>query len=348
MPEEGSGPLSSCHQHSTLESCPRGRRGREARGRDPGWASVDKGSLREAWRCKCCRGGRDGSPGAGFSLPASLLQPPTPGTISLCTHRTPGLPPSPATKSPLGGEEAATGIRAEETQEGAAALDVGVPVPATQRVPRATCLPAPSLLLGIKLSTSSVAQRPRAAVTLPTSLTGPSAPWAHILCLRWSFHCPHPTTVFGSPSLQGMSMLGSGGHQGPSCLWRVGEDSYAHLCPQIPMPSLLLPPSHPSPPPPPPPAVIPQPFNLQPGFCPQGPRFPPGPSCWGPCRAHSPASVPRQRAAQPFPRSSTEKLMLGEAGILARGICGPSFHLLHPPPPTPSFCSGHMVCIRSR
>lgn len=90
-----------------------------------------------------------------------------------------------------------------------------------------------------------------------------------------------------------------GGHEGSSCPWGPGEDTVPMrvlritgqkpCCCRTPILS-----------PPPPLAVLAQPFILQPGCCPQGPSFLPGPSFWGPGCAHSPASVPRQRAARPF------------------------------------------------
>ena len=183
-------------------------------------------------------------------------------------------------------------------------------------------------------------------MTLPTSHPGPSALWAHIRWLRWSFHCPHPTTVFGSPSLQGMSMLGSGGHEGPSCLWRAGENNYIHLCPQTPMPS-LHPTTHPSP-------------------CPS--------PCCNPSALYSPTWVLPTRpqvstrfqllgtmlCSQPGLSAQTEgnqalsPVLSREAGIGGGRDASPwylwsPFHLLHPPssPTDPGICSGHVTWIPS-
>lgn len=156
-------------------------------------------------------------------------------------------------------------------------------------------------------------------MTLPTSLPGPSALWAHIHWLRWSFHCPHPTTVFGSPSLQGMSMLESGGHEGPSCLWKAGENSYVHLCPQTPMPSL-----HPTnrPSPSPSPCCNPSALYSPTWVLPTRSQVSNRSQLLGTMLCSQPGLSAQTEGNQALSPVLSREAGIWEAVLLARGICG--------------------------
>ena len=143
-----------------------------------------------------------------------------------------------------------------------------------------TCPPAPE------------AQGPRGTGAVPTSLASPSALWVHIQGLRWSLHCPHQLSLAVPASREcreATRVPAACGGQERTLRPSMSLDSQVK--------SLVAAAPSTSP--------LPHPrcnhFILQPGCCPQGPRFSPGPRCWGPGCAHSPASVPRQRAARPFP-----------------------------------------------